>query len=123
MYICHTLYKMEITIKIENNAVENNSIEDLSTKIHRRIQSIEKLLKAAEIVNEGQTPDWNNEFQYKYFITIARSMGQNILQTAGTTALSTFDRLVYFKSSNAVKQVIDLLGEETIMNALVFKQL
>ena len=26
-------------------------------------------------------------------------MGQNILQTAGTTALSTFDRLVYFKSS------------------------
>lgn len=44
---------MEITIKIENNAIENNSIEDLSTKIHRRIQSIEKLLKAAEIVNEG----------------------------------------------------------------------
>lgn len=41
-------------------------------------------------------------------------MGQNILQTAGTTALSTFDRLVYFKSSNAVKQVIDLLGEELI---------
>ena len=41
-------------------------------------------------------------------------MGQNILQTAGTTA-------VYFKSSNAVKQVIDLLGEETIMNALVFE--
>ena len=36
-------------------------------------------------------------------------------------ALSTFDRLVYFKSSNAVKQVIDLLGEETIMNALVFE--
>ena len=44
-------------------------------------------------------------------------MGQNILQTAGTTALSTFDRLVYFKSSNAVKQVVD----ETIMNALVFE--
>lgn len=74
---------MEITIKIENNAVESNSTEDLSTKIHRRIQSIEKLLKAA-----------------------------------GTTALSTFDRLVYFKSSNAVKQVVD---PETIMNALVFK--
>lgn len=48
---------MEITIKIENNAVESNSTEDLSTKIHRRIQSIEKLLKAAEIVNEGWTPD------------------------------------------------------------------
>lgn len=94
----------------------NNSIEDLSTRIHRRIQSIEKLLKAAEIVNEGWTP-----FQYKYFITIVRSMGQNILQTAGTTALSTFDRLVYFKSSNAVKQVVDPLGEETIMNALVFE--
>jgi hypothetical protein len=44
---------MEITIKIENNAVKSNSTEDLSTKIHRRIQSIEKLLKAAEIVNEG----------------------------------------------------------------------
>jgi len=44
---------MEITIKIENNAVESNSTEDLSAKIHRRIQSIEKLLKAAEIVNEG----------------------------------------------------------------------
>lgn len=44
---------MEITIKIENNAVESNSTEDLSTKIHRRIQSIEKLLKAAEIVNGG----------------------------------------------------------------------
>lgn len=72
---------------------------------------------------QKQTPDWNNEFQYKYFITIVRSMGQNILQTAGTTALSTFDRLVYFKSSNAVKQVVDPLGEETIMNALVFKQL
>lgn len=112
---------MEITIKIENNAVENNFTEDFSTKIHRRIQSIEKLLKAAEIVNEGWTPDWDNEFQYKYFITIVRSMGQNILQTAGTTALSTFDRLVYFKSSNAVKQVVDLLGEETIMNALVFE--
>jgi len=67
------------------------STEDLSAKIHRRIQSIEKLLKAAEIVNEGWTPDWNNEFQYKYFITIVRSMGQNILQTAGTTALSTIE--------------------------------
>ena len=114
---------MEITIKIENNTVENNpniSIKDLS-KIHCRIQSIEKLLKAAEIVNEGWTPDWNNDFQYKYFITIVRSMGQNILQTAGTTALSTFDRLVYFKPSNTVKQVVDLLGEETIMNALVFE--
>lgn len=44
---------MEITIKIENNAIESNSTEDLSTKIHRRIQSIEKLLKAAEIVNKG----------------------------------------------------------------------
>lgn len=46
---------MEITIKIENNTVENNpniSIKDLS-KVHRRVQSIEKLLKAAEIVNEG----------------------------------------------------------------------
>ena len=43
------------------------------------------------------------------------------LQTAGTTALSTFDRLVYFKSSNVVKQVVDPLGEETIMNALVFE--
>lgn len=43
------------------------------------------------------------------------------LQIAGTTALSTFDRLVYFKSSNAVKQVVDPLGEETIMNALVFE--
>lgn len=48
-------------------------------------------------------------------------MGQNTLQIAGTTALSTFDRLAYFKSSNAVKQVVDLLGEETIMNALVFE--
>jgi hypothetical protein len=48
-------------------------------------------------------------------------MGQNTLQIAGTTALSTFDRLVYFKSSNAAKQVVDLLGEETIMNALVFE--
>ena len=45
-------------------------------------------------------------------------MDQNILQTAGTTA---FDRLVYFKSSNAVKQVVDPLREETIMNALVFE--
>lgn len=48
-------------------------------------------------------------------------MGQNTLQIAGTTALSTFDRLVYFKSSNAVKQAIDFLGEETVMNALVFE--
>lgn len=112
---------MEITIKIENNAVESNSTEDLSTKIHRRIQSIEKLIKITEIVNDGWTPDWNNEFQYKYFITIVRSMGQNTLQIAGTTALSTFDRLVYFKSSNAAKQVVDLLGEKTIMNALVFE--
>lgn len=48
-------------------------------------------------------------------------MGQNILQTVGTTALSTYDRLAYFKSSNAVKQVVDPLREETIMNALVFE--
>lgn len=48
---------MEITIKIENNAVESNSTEDLSTKIHRRIQSIEKLIKITEIVNDGWTPD------------------------------------------------------------------
>lgn len=49
-------------------------------------------------------------------------MDQNILQTAGTTALSTFDRLVYFKSSNAVKQVVNPLREKkTIMNALVFE--
>lgn len=50
-------------------------------------------------------------------INILLQLGQNILQTAGTTALSTFDRL----SSNAVKQVVDPLREETIMNALVFE--
>lgn len=47
---------MEITIKIENNTVESNpniSTDDLSTKVHRRVQSIEKLLKTVEIVNEG----------------------------------------------------------------------
>ena len=48
-------------------------------------------------------------------------MGQNILQTAGTTALSTFDRLVYFKSSNVVKQVVDPLGEETIINLRIIR--
>lgn len=115
---------MEITIKIENNTVKSNpniSIEDLSTKIHRRVQSIEKLLKAAEIVNDGWIPDWDDCLQYKYFITIVRSMGQNVLCATGTTELSNLDRLVYFKSRIAVKQVVDLLGEETIMNALVFE--
>lgn len=48
-------------------------------------------------------------------------MGQNILQTAGTTELSNLDRLVYFKSRIAVEQAIDFLGEETVMNALVFE--
>lgn len=116
--------RMEITIKIENNTVESNpniSIEDLSTKIHRRVQSIEKLLKAAEIVNDGWIPDWDDYLQYKYFITIVRSMGQNVLCITGTTELSNLGRLVYFKSRIAVKQVVDLLGEETIMNALVFE--
>jgi len=47
-------------------------------------------------------------------------MGQNILQTAGTTALSTFDRLVYFKSSNAVKQVVDPLGEKNYYERFSF---
>lgn len=115
---------MEITIKIENNTVESNpniSIEDLSTKIHRRVQSIEKLLKAAEIVNDGWIPDWDDYLQYKYFITIVRSMGQNVLCITGTTELSNLGRLVYFKSRIAIKQVVDLLGEETIMNALVFE--
>lgn len=112
---------MEITIKIENNAVESNPIEDLSTKVHRRVQSIEKLLKAAEIVNDSWTPDWNNNLQYKYFITIVRSMGQNVLCITGTTELSNLDRLVYFKSRIAVEQAIDFLGEETVMNALVFE--
>lgn len=47
-------------------------------------------------------------------------MGQNILQTAGTTALSTFDRLVYFKSSNAIKQVVDPLGEKNYYERFSF---
>lgn len=36
-------------------------------------------------------------------------MGQNILQTAGTTALSTFDRLVYFKSTIEINTLEELI--------------
>lgn len=115
---------MEITIKIENDTVKTNSdvfIDDSSIKLSHRLRSIEKLLKVAELVNRGWTPNWNDDHQLKYFLSVIRCAGENMITFTGTSAQTSIDKLVYFKTLEAAKQTVKFLGEETVINALIFK--
>lgn len=84
-----------------------------SSKHRDKIFAINKLLFVAKYLNGGWVPNFNNSEQAKYFITVDR---YGILQV--NDVYSIFSSLVYFKTKELAYQAIEILGKETIKQAL-----
>lgn len=83
-----------------------------NTHMHK-ILAINSLILVAKYLNEGWVPNFNNSEQAKYFITVD---SYGILQV--NDIYSICNSLVYFKTKELVYQAIEILGKETIKQAL-----
>lgn len=84
-----------------------------SSKHRDKIFAINKLLFVAKYLNGDWVPNYNNSEQAKYLITVDR---YGILQVDHTYSICT--SLVYFKTKELAYQAIEILGKETIKQAL-----
>lgn len=83
-----------------------------SKKQAQKLLAINKLMNVAKYLNGDWKPNWSDNIQKKYYISIATD-NINIDFMFNTCC---FD--VCFKSKELAKQAIDILGEETIKLAL-----
>lgn len=94
---------------IFNCCYSNNA---LSKKQLEKLLAINKLMNVAKYVNGDWKPDWHNNEERKYFITIYNDYNNNKIKIELT--LWTTENVVYFKSEEAAKKAINILGEDTI---------
>lgn len=80
----------------------------------QRLLATNKLMNVAYYLNDGWEPDWEDDFQAKYFIFYnSKSKTINI-----DCNVCFNNGVVYFKSKELAKQAVEILGEETIKLAL-----
>lgn len=79
----------------------------------RKILAINSLILVAKYLNEGWVPNFNNSKEPKYFM--ATTSG-NIVYIEKVYDLNS--SVVYFKTNELAIQAFDILGEETIKQAL-----
>ena len=95
------------------NRKEIQFIQCCSDKQLEKIIAIAKLMNVAKYLNgEDWKPDWDNEYELKYFINKNRT-GIYVFRSN----CNNFS-IVYFKTEEAAQQAIDISGEETIRLAL-----
>lgn len=76
-----------------------------------KLTAINKLMIVAKYLNEGWVPNFKNEA--KYFISICN---KNTLEIDSVFSFNC--SLVYFKSEELAQKAIEILGKETIRQAL-----
>lgn len=83
-----------------------------SKKQVEKLIAINMLMNVAKYLNKNWKPNWNNEQECKYYITIH----DNTIEVESISVLRCIE--VYFKSKELAKQAIEILGEETVKLAL-----
>jgi hypothetical protein len=88
----------------------NNLYNIPSKKDAERVQIFIKLINVAAVLNDGWAPDWNNNGERKYKITMEKKefrVDNNQVINAG---------MVYFKTEALAKQAIQIIGERELEN-------
>lgn len=83
-----------------------------SRKQLEKLLAINMLMNVAKYLNDNWQPNWKDEQECKYYITIH----DNTIEVESISVLRCIE--VYFKSEELAKQAIEILGEETIKLAL-----
>lgn len=83
-----------------------------SNKQAEKLLAINKLMNVAKYLNGDWQPDWNNNYENKYYLRIYNEKIE--ISYAGVY----ISDIVYFKSEEFAKQAIKILGEEIIKLAL-----
>lgn len=81
-------------------------------KHYNKLKSIRNMLIVADYVNEGWTPDWREEDIY--MIEYDTKDDEPYIDTT----YSYLESFVYFKSREATREAIKILGKEIIKTAL-----
>lgn len=85
-----------------------------SKKQAKKLLAINQLLNVAKYLNGDWRPDWNDDNETKYII----SLNRNNKKINITWNVLVNKCLVYFKTEELAQKAIDILGEETIKLAL-----
>lgn len=83
-----------------------------SNKQAEKLLAINKLMNVAKYFNDNWQPNWNDEKQNKYCLTI--EMDTVVIDCR----IEINNNIVYFKTTDFARKAIDILGEETIKLAL-----
>ena len=85
-----------------------------SVKQVKKLLAINMLLNVAKYLNDGWKPNWNDDNEKKYTISLDRNNKKiNITWNVLVNKCP-----VYFKTEELAQKAIDILGEETIKLAL-----
>ena len=108
-----------ITTDGETDTTDNNIItrycknNATSRKQLKKLLAINMLMNVAKYLNDGWRPNWNDSYEYKYYIYCDRKGTLRICSSASSRSTN-----IYFKSDKFAEQAIEILGEETVKLAL-----
>lgn len=88
-----------------------------STRGYSKLSAISKLIVVADYLNDGWIPDWRDNTEKKYTITIDRNFYRS-----GEIAIENISEfifgVIYFKTYEAAQEAVKILGEEVIRKVL-----
>ena len=105
--------KIEDTTVYENNYLDPNNCT--SEKQAQKLLAINKLMNVAKYLNGDWRPDWNDDNELKYIISLDNRNNKKINITWNILVNKC---PVYFKTEELAQKAINILGEETIKLAL-----
>lgn len=101
----HYIANLEVGYTQSNNCTSEKQAE--------KLLAINKLMNVAKYLNDGWKPDWSNNDEKKYYITIDNNFSSNSKIMIRYNYI-TNDSLVYFKTEKLAREAVRILGEDTI---------
>ena len=101
----HYIANLEVRYTQSNNCTSEKQAE--------KLLAINKLMNVAKYLNDGWKPDWSNNDEKKYYITIDNNFSSNSKIMIRYNYI-TNDSLVYFKTEKLAREAVRILGEDTI---------
>ena len=111
-YFFNRYGEIEDTTVYEDNYLDLNNCT--SEKQAKKLLAINQLMNIAKYLNNGWKPNWDDDNEKKYTISLDRNNKKiNITWNVLVNKCP-----VYFKTEELAQKAIDILGEETIKLAL-----
>ena len=113
LYFKKEAYFVDMFGKIKcNKTTLYNDRNNCSSHLHiEKWLSINDLLNVAHFLNNGWTPDWDNDNEQKFILIV----NNNKVTTQLTNYPASF---VYFLSEDTAQNAIDIMGVEKIIQIL-----